>query len=171
MDYKWRKSQLAEKRGIGGVAQQTLSTPTLWPLQQICGARSQRPPKGATFAEDEVLYRQTDGTNNKVNLVCPLWWHKTSFVTHLTDAVFALNSAIHSYLIVSYASADGVSLDVGFYYMANAAGRLLGTACSGWIYQAYGIDVCLAASAGFLLIVVFLSARLPRQAKEISKLS
>ncbi len=86
-------------------------------------------------------------------------------------AVFALNSAIHSYLIVSYASADGVSLDVGFYYMANAAGRLLGTACSGWIYQAYGIDVCLAVSAGFLLIVVLLSARLPRQAKEISKLS
>ncbi|MEC7379160.1 MAG: organoarsenical effux MFS transporter ArsJ [Pseudomonadota bacterium] len=86
-------------------------------------------------------------------------------------AVFALNSAIHSYLIVSYASADGVSLDVGFYYMANAAGRLLGTACSGWLYQAYGIDACLTVSAGFLLIVVFLSARLPRQAKEISKLS
>ena len=51
--------------------------------------------------------------------------------------IFAMNSAVHSFLVVSYADADGVSLDVGFYYMANAAGRLLGTVCSGWIYQSY----------------------------------
>ena len=52
--------------------------------------------------------------------------------------LFAINSSLHSYLIVSYASEDGVSLDVGFYYMANALGRLLGTVLSGWVFQAGG---------------------------------
>ncbi|MBK5550674.1 hypothetical protein JFU49_10395 [Pseudomonas sp. TH03] len=50
---------------------------------------------------------------------------------------------MHSYLIVSYAKEDGVSLDVGFYYMSNALGRLLGTVLSGWIYQTYGLEACL----------------------------
>ncbi len=49
-------------------------------------------------------------------------------------AVFAVNSSLHSYLIVSLAGRDGVSLDVGFYYMANAIGRLIGTLLSGWVY-------------------------------------
>lgn len=53
----------------------------------------------------------------------------------LFGALFAVNSSLHSYLIVSHASEDGVSLDVGFYYMANASGRLLGTLLSGWVYQ------------------------------------
>ncbi|WP_428612049.1 organoarsenical effux MFS transporter ArsJ, partial [Shewanella sp.] len=57
----------------------------------------------------------------------------------LFGVLFAINSSLHSYLIVSYASDDGVSLDVGFYYMANAMGRLLGTILSGWVYQAYGL--------------------------------
>ena len=52
--------------------------------------------------------------------------------------VFAVNSSLHSYLIVSYAGRDGVSLDVGFYYMANAIGRLIGTILSGWLFQQYG---------------------------------
>jgi len=52
---------------------------------------------------------------------------------------FAINSSLHSYLIVRYASADGVSLDVGFYYMANAIGRLVGTMLSGWLYQTAGL--------------------------------
>ena len=76
--------------------------------------------------------------------------------------VFAMNSAVHSYLIVSYADADGVSLDVGFYYMANAAGRLLGTVCSGWIYQTYGLAACLLTSSAFVVCVVLVSACLPR---------
>ena len=78
--------------------------------------------------------------------------------------IFAMNSAVHSFLVVSYADADGVSLDVGFYYMANAAGRLLGTVCSGWIYQSYGLVACLALSAFFILMVALFSCKLPRHA-------
>lgn len=76
--------------------------------------------------------------------------------------VFAMNSAVHSFLVVSYADADGVSLDVGFYYMANAAGRLLGTVCSGWMYQSYGLVACLGLSALFIVSVALVSSKLPR---------
>ena len=79
--------------------------------------------------------------------------------------VFAMNSAVHSYLIVAYADADGVSLDVGFYYMANAAGRLLGTVCSGWIYQTQGLAACLIWSALFVLVVALISYQLPRKSQ------
>ena len=81
----------------------------------------------------------------------------------LFAGVFAMNSAIHSFLVVSYANSDGVSLDVGFYYMANAAGRLLGTVCSGSIYQAYGLSVCLALSAVFIGCVLVISHALPQR--------
>ncbi|WP_163930509.1 organoarsenical effux MFS transporter ArsJ [Paraferrimonas sp. SM1919] len=67
-------------------------------------------------------------------------------------AIFALNSSLHSYLIVSYACNDGVSKDVGFYYMANAFGRLIGTLLSGWVYMEYGIEVTLLVSAAMLLL-------------------
>lgn len=77
-------------------------------------------------------------------------------------AVFAINSSLHSYLIVSYASSDGVSLDIGFYYMANAMGRLLGTLLSGWVYQEYGLESCLWVSALFLAITALISTKLPR---------
>jgi hypothetical protein len=61
--------------------------------------------------------------------------------------VFALNSALHSYLILAFSTSDRVTLDVGFYYMANAAGRLLGTLLSGLSYQIAGIAGCLAVAA------------------------
>lgn len=61
--------------------------------------------------------------------------------------VFALNSALHSYLILAFSSADRVTMDVGFYYMSNAAGRLLGTALSGLSYQAGGLPLCLGTAA------------------------
>ena len=76
--------------------------------------------------------------------------------------IFAMNSAVHSFLVVSYADADGVSLDVGFYYMANAAGRLLGTVCSGWMYQSHGLAACLSLSAFLILLVALISHKLPR---------
>ena len=76
--------------------------------------------------------------------------------------VFAINSALHSYLIVSYAQGDGVSLDVGFYYMANAMGRLAGTVLSGWIYQSWGLVQCLLASTLMVLLCVLISIWLPR---------
>ncbi|WP_375170502.1 organoarsenical effux MFS transporter ArsJ [Marinobacter sp.] len=79
----------------------------------------------------------------------------------LFGVLFAINSSLHSYLIVSYARGDGVSLDVGFYYMSNAAGRLLGTLLSGWVYQAYGLEACLWISALLVAAAAALSLRLP----------
>ena len=64
--------------------------------------------------------------------------------------VFAINSALHSYLIVECARTDGVSMDVGFYYMANAGGRLTGTLLSGLVFQQFGLSACLWLSAVFL---------------------
>lgn len=78
--------------------------------------------------------------------------------------LFAINSAVHSYLIVAYADADGVSLDVGFYYMANAAGRLAGTVLSGWIYQTAGLAACLLVSALMIAAASIISRLLPRHA-------
>lgn len=72
-------------------------------------------------------------------------------------AVFAINSAVHSYLIVAWSKHDKVSMNVGFYYMANAGGRLTGTVLSGWIYQTQGLVGCLWWSAGFVLITGLLS--------------
>lgn len=76
--------------------------------------------------------------------------------------VFAVNSSLHSYLIVSYAKGDGVSLDVGFYYMANAMGRLIGTILSGWVFQMAGLAACLWVSFGFLLLTTLISVYLPK---------
>jgi predicted MFS family arabinose efflux permease len=79
---------------------------------------------------------------------------------------FAINSSLHSYLIVSYAKEDGASLDVGFYYMANALGRLIGTLLSGWVYQVSGLVACLWVSTIFIAIAAFLSVGLPKVASE-----
>lgn len=84
----------------------------------------------------------------------------------LFGALFAVNSSLHSYLIVSYASEDAVSLDVGFYYMANAMGRLVGTVLSGLVYQAYGLAACLWISTAFIGITAMISIKLPRQVAE-----
>ena len=61
----------------------------------------------------------------------------------LFGVVFALNSSVHSYLVLAYSEADRVSLSVGFYYMANACGRLLGTLLSGVLYQQAGVVASL----------------------------
>ena len=76
-------------------------------------------------------------------------------------ALFAINSSIHSYLIVAYAREDGASLDVGFYYMCNAAGRLVGTLLSGLIYQQFGLAACLLLSSGMLITTAVISKKLP----------
>ena len=70
--------------------------------------------------------------------------------------VFAVNSAIHSYLIVAYAEDDGVSLAVGFYYTANALGRLLGTILSGAVFQwaGQGRDGLVACILCAIVLVV-----------------
>ncbi len=84
-------------------------------------------------------------------------------------ALFAINSSLHSFLIVHYAGSDGVSLDVGFYYMSNAMGRLIGTLLSGWIFQiagqgSEGLQACLWLSTLFLLLTTVISLKLPRGA-------
>lgn len=70
-------------------------------------------------------------------------------------ALFAVNSAVHSYLIVSYSNKDKVSMDLGFYYMGNAMGRLVGTLASGFLYKAtvddFGLSVCLWVAGAFLI--------------------
>jgi predicted MFS family arabinose efflux permease len=75
--------------------------------------------------------------------------------------VFAINSAVHSYLILAYSDYDKVSMNVGFYYMANAGGRLVGTLLSGWAYQTQGLEGCLWWSTGFVLAAALLSLKLP----------
>jgi len=72
--------------------------------------------------------------------------------------VFAVNSSLHSYLILAYGSADRITRDVGFYYMANAAGRLTGTLLSGLSYQIGGLPLCLA-TAGMMASASWLAAR------------
>jgi len=81
--------------------------------------------------------------------------------------VFALNSAVHSYLIVSYADADGTSKDVGFYYMANAGGRLTGTVLSGYVYQVAGMEACLFIAAGFVLLAGLLAGRIENEERVV----
>lgn len=76
--------------------------------------------------------------------------------------VFAINSAVHSYLILAYSEDDEVATNVGFYYMANAGGRLLGTLLSGVIFELYGFIGCLLASALLVLAASLLSLNLPR---------
>jgi len=92
-------------------------------------------------------------------------WHPTLVLLPgllLFGVLFAINSSLHSYLIVSYAREDGVSLDVGFYYMANAMGRLLGTVLSGWLFQVSGLAACLWVSALLIAAAATLSLRLPK---------
>ncbi|MFG6518857.1 organoarsenical effux MFS transporter ArsJ [Sulfitobacter sp. 1A13496] len=88
----------------------------------------------------------------------PQGWLTVTLVIGLLafGAVFAVNSSLHSYLILSFTKAERVTMDVGFYYMANAAGRLLGTLMSGLSYQIGGLPLMLGAAA----IMVALSALL-----------
>jgi predicted MFS family arabinose efflux permease len=76
--------------------------------------------------------------------------------------IFAINSAVHSYLVLAYTDKDSVALNVGFYYMANAGGRLLGTLASGIVFQLAGFGACLWGSAALVLAAAILSLRLPK---------
>ena len=76
--------------------------------------------------------------------------------------IFAINSSLHSYLILAYTDTDDVSLNVGFYYMANACGRLLGTLLSGTVYLLAGLPACLWTAAALTLIAAISSLSLPR---------
>ncbi|MBO6868103.1 MAG: organoarsenical effux MFS transporter ArsJ [Thalassococcus sp.] len=75
-------------------------------------------------------------------------------------AIFAVNSSLHSYLILAFTSGERVTMDVGFYYMANAGGRLLGTVLSGLSYQIGGVSACLATASIMLALSAFAAGRL-----------
>jgi predicted MFS family arabinose efflux permease len=75
--------------------------------------------------------------------------------------IFALNSAVHSYLILSYAERGKAAMNVGFYYMANAGGRLAGTVLSGALYEWRGLTACLWISVAFVAATALLSLLLP----------
>ncbi len=76
--------------------------------------------------------------------------------------VFAINSAVHSYLVLAYTDEDNVALNVGFYYMANACGRLLGTLASGIVFQIAGFAACLWCSTAMVLAAALLSLPLTK---------
>ena len=80
----------------------------------------------------------------------PAPWFTVTLVAGLLlfGLVFAINSSVHSYLILAFAASERVTMDVGFYYMANAAGRLLGTTLSGISFQLGGLPLCLATAGG-----------------------
>ncbi|MGL5018174.1 MAG: organoarsenical effux MFS transporter ArsJ [Luteolibacter sp.] len=93
----------------------------------------------------------------------------------LFGIIFALNSAVHSYLILAYTDHDKVAMNVGIYYMANACGRLLGTVLSGWLYQTGlrsgandGLVWCLFASSILLFITATISLALPGRQKSLT---
>ncbi len=100
-------------------------------------------------------------------------WHPATIVLGgliLFGIAFALNSAVHSFLILDYTDHDKVSINVGIYYMANACGRLIGTVLSGLLYQlglntngTAGLIYCLIASAAFLFVTGVISLALPRR--------
>ena len=123
---------------------------------------SATPPDGHSLMRWAILLSVIPAL---IALALWLQWHSEAALIGgllLFGAVFAVNSSLHSYLIIRYATNDGVSLDVGFYYMANAMGRLLGTLLSGWLYQAYGLTACLWVSSALLAATVLVSARLSK---------
>jgi hypothetical protein len=82
----------------------------------------------------------------------PAPWLTATIIAGLLvfGAIFAVNSALHSYLILAFTETKRVTMDVGFYYMANATGRLLGTLLSGATYQMGGLPLCLATAAAMV---------------------
>ena len=105
-------------------------------------------------------------------LIAMALWREVDVAVAITaglasfGVVFAMNSSIHSYMVLAYTDAQSVSLDVGFYYMANAAGRLAGTLLSGAVFMlgrsdTEGMQACLWASSLLVLLSWISSLRLP----------
>jgi len=82
----------------------------------------------------------------------------------LFGLLFAVNSSLHSYLILAYAGSKKAAEDVGFYYAANATGRLMGTLLSGFLYQFGGLVACILGSAAMLGLCAAITFVLPSQA-------
>ncbi len=74
--------------------------------------------------------------------------------------IFAINSSLHSYLVLAFSKNERVTMDVGFYYMANASGRLLGTLLSGLTFQLGGLPAMLATATGMVALSALAAMRL-----------
>nr|WP_174839529.1 organoarsenical effux MFS transporter ArsJ [Ruegeria lacuscaerulensis] len=98
----------------------------------------------------------------------PQTWLTITLVLGLLvfGALFAVNSALHSYLILAFAKSERVTMDVGFYYMANATGRLLGTVLSGLTYQIGGLPLVLGTAAVMVALAAITSGKLTDQSQE-----
>jgi predicted MFS family arabinose efflux permease len=83
-------------------------------------------------------------------------------------AVFAMNSSLHSFLVLVFSDDDDVALDVGFYYSANAAGRLVGTLLSGVLYLWGDLTAALWGSAVFVVLTWLFALRLPPMPANVS---
>ncbi len=132
---------------------------------KITGRQSGRVPDGKAAILWALLLSIVTGG---IAYCVQVQWHPQLMIIAgllVFGAVFAINSSLHSYLIVSYAKDDGVSLDVGFYYMANAMGRLIGTILSGWVFQLWGFAACLWVSFAFLVVTSLISFGLPTHQK------
>jgi len=96
----------------------------------------------------------------------PSTWLTATLVAGLLvfGGVFAVNSSLHSYLILAFSQAERVTMDVGFYYMSNAAGRLIGTLLSGLSYQLGGLPLCLGTAAAMCAASWLCAGRLQKGA-------
>ena len=92
----------------------------------------------------------------------PVAWLTVVLVAGLLifGGLFAVNSSLHSYLILAFSKDERVTMDVGFYYMANAGGRLLGTVLSGLPYQLGGVAACLGNAADMVALSALAAGRL-----------
>ncbi|WP_407491782.1 organoarsenical effux MFS transporter ArsJ [Pseudooceanicola sp. MF1-13] len=95
----------------------------------------------------------------------PQLWLTVTLVAGLLvfGAIFAVNSSLHSYLILAFSKSERVTMDVGFYYMANAGGRLLGTVLSGLTYQIGGLSLVMGTAAIMVALAALTSGRLDPQ--------
>lgn len=136
---------------------------------KVTGSRSDTIPDGRSAVKWASLLAVITAS---IALAIGQAWHPQWVIViglMVFGAAFAVNSSLHSYLIVSYAKGDGVSLDVGFYYMANAMGRLIGTVLSGWVFQGYGMAACLWVSFVFILLTTLISLGLPVRDKVLAQ--
>ncbi|WP_170347490.1 organoarsenical effux MFS transporter ArsJ [Ruegeria atlantica] len=98
----------------------------------------------------------------------PETWLTLTLVAGLLvfGAIFAVNSSLHSYLILAFTRSERVTMDVGFYYMANATGRLAGTVLSGLTYQVGGLPLVLGTAAAMVGLAALTSGKLMDQTSE-----
>ena len=138
--------------GVQAIAPSLVSRSTDGLSREVPAARAWAAILAAVPIALAVIMNSTDPARPDLVLVVGL---------ALFGLPFAVNSSLHSYLILAYAGSEKAAEDVGFYYAANAAGRLLGITLSGVLYQIAGITGCLIGSAVMLLLCCMITFLLP----------